>query len=82
MNTSEELAVGDFDGDGCSDVFLATGAVWVYSPCGRGAWRYLNTSQYRLGQLAFGDFNGDGKTDVFLQKGDRWYVSYGATTAF
>ncbi len=82
VNTSQELAVGDFDGDGCSDVFLATGAVWVYSPCGRGAWRYLNTSRYRLGQLAFGDFNGDGKTDVFLQNGDRWYVSYGATTAF
>ena len=31
-NTSQQLAVGDFDGDGCSDVFLPTGAVWVYSP--------------------------------------------------
>jgi hypothetical protein len=82
VNTSQQLAVGDLDGDGCSDVFLATGAVWVYSPCGSGVWRYLNTSSYRLSQLAFGDFNGDGKTDVFTQRGDRWYVSYGATTAF
>ena len=82
VNTSQQLAVGDFDGDGCSDVFLATGAVWVYSPCGTGIWRYLNTSGYRLGQLAFGDFNGDGKTDVFTQRGDRWYVSYGGKTAF
>jgi hypothetical protein len=82
VNTSGDLAAGDFDGDGCTDAFLATGAVWVYSPCGSGAWRYLNTSVYRLGQLAFGDFNGDGKTDVFTQRGDRWYVSYGARTAF
>ena len=82
VNTSGDLTAGDFDGDGCTDAFLATGAVWVYSPCGSGAWRYLNTSAYRLGQLAFGDFNGDGKTDVFTQRGDRWYVSYGARTAF
>ncbi len=82
VNTSGDLTVGDFDGDGCSDAFLATGAVWVYSPCGKSAWRYLNTSAYRLNQLLFGDFNGDGKTDVFTQRGDRWYVSYGATTAF
>jgi hypothetical protein len=82
VNTSGDLTVGDFDGDGCSDAFLPTGAVWEYSPCGRGAWRYLNTSRYRLGQLLFGDFNGDGKTDVFTQKGDNWYVSSGARTAF
>jgi hypothetical protein len=81
-NTSGDLGTGDFDGDGCTDVFLATGAVWVYSPCGSGAWRYLNTSAYHLDQLAFGDFNGDGKTDVFTQRGDTWYVSYSATTAF
>jgi hypothetical protein len=82
VNTSGDLAAGDFDGDGCTDAFLATGAVWVYSPCGKGAWRYLNTSRYQLDQLAFGDFNGDGKTDVFTQRGDRWYVSYGGRTAF
>ena len=82
VNTSGDLTVGDFDGDGCSDAFLATGAVWVYSPCGKGAWRYLNTSAYRLNQLLFGDFNGDGKTDVFTQRGANWYVSYGATTPF
>lgn len=82
VNTSQQLAVGDFDGDGCSDAFLPTGAVWMYSPCGSGIWRYLNTSGYRLSQLAIGDFNGDGKTDVFTQRGDTWYVSYGATTGF
>lgn len=79
VDTSNELAVGDFDGDGCADVFQATGAVWVYAPCGRREWRFLNQSSIRLSGLAFGDFDGDGKTDVFTQSGDAWLVSYGGT---
>lgn len=82
VNTSAHLAVGDFDGDGCSDVFQSAGTVWVYSPCGRGAWRFLNQSTLPLRRLAFGDFNGDGKTDVFTQAGARWLVSYGATSTW
>ena len=79
VDTSYQLAVGDFDGDGCTDVFQATGAVWVYSPCGRREWRYLNDSSIKLSGLAFGDFDGDGKTDVFSQEGSQWLVSYGGT---
>jgi hypothetical protein len=79
VDTSYQLAVGDFDGDGCDDVFQATGAVWVYSPCGRREWRYLNDSSIKLSGLAFGDFNGDGKTDVFSQEGSQWLVSYSGT---
>jgi hypothetical protein len=83
VNTTNELAVGDFDGDGCSDVFLATGTVWEYSACGRREWRFLNSSGLRLSRLAFGDFNGDGKTDVFSQQSHaRWLVSYGGTGAW
>jgi FG-GAP-like repeat len=82
VHTASELAVGKFGNDGCSDVFQATGAVWVYSPCGRGIWRFLNQSSLRLNSLALGDFNGDGKTDVFTQSGARWLVSYGGTSAF
>jgi hypothetical protein len=77
--TAGELAVGHFGNDGCSDVFQATGAVWVYSPCGRGIWRFLNQSSLRLPHLAFGDFNGDGTTDVFSQSGGQWLVSYSGT---
>ncbi|MDP9120270.1 MAG: FG-GAP-like repeat-containing protein [Acidobacteriota bacterium] len=77
VDTSSELAVGDFDGDGYSDVFQATGAVWVFSPRGQREWRFLNQSSIRLSRLRFGDFDGDGKTDVFTQEGDRWLVSYG-----
>jgi hypothetical protein len=77
--TASQLAAGRFGNDGCSDVFQATGAVWVYSPCGRGIWRFLNQSTLRLDRLAFGDFNGDAKTDVFSQSGRQWRVSYGGT---
>jgi hypothetical protein len=79
VDTSNELAVGDFDGDGCADVFQATGAVWVYAPCGRREWRFLNQSSIRLSGLAFGDFDADGRTDVFTQEGSQWLVSYGGT---
>ena len=79
IDTAAELAVGDFDGDGRTDVFQATGAVWVYSPAGRREWRFLNNSMLRLDRLAFGDFNGDGKTDVFTQSGDQWLVSDAGT---
>jgi len=77
--TASRLTVGHFANDGCSDVFQATGAVWVYSPCGRGIWRFLNQSTLRLDRLALGDFNGDGRTDVFSQSGRQWRVSYGGT---
>src|ERR1700691_1586730 len=60
-------------------VFQATGAVWVYSPCGRREWRYLNDSSIKLSGLAFGDFDGDGKTDVFSQEGSQWLVFSGGT---
>lgn len=82
VDTSKELAVGDFDADGHADVFQATGTVWVYSARGQSNWRVLNTRSERLPQLLFGDFNGDGKTDVFTQRGSQWLVSYGGTRAW
>ncbi len=75
IDTSLELGVGDFDGDGYQDVFQATGAVWAYSPKGIREWRYLNFSTHRTSELRLGDFDGNGKTDVFAQIGGRWMVS-------
>jgi hypothetical protein len=82
IDTSLELAVGDFDGDGYDDVFQATGAVWAYSARGRSEWRYLNYSTRRLSQLRFGDFDGNGKTDVFTQDGGRWLIAYDGTRSW
>ncbi len=79
VNTSQQIAVGDFDGNGTADAFVANGTGWFFSSGGMREWRFLNASPLRLNQLGFGDFNGDGKTDVFTQRGDSWLVSYGGT---
>ena len=66
-----ELAFGDFDGDGKTDVFAATpvggGAQWMFSSGGRGDFQNL-ASGPALTELRFGDFDGDHKTDVFAVK--------------
>ena len=68
-----DLAVGDFDGDGRADLFLATGRQWLYAPGGRN-WTYFATSSFRTPQLRFGDFDGDRKTDVLGVVSDQWQI--------
>ena len=82
VDTSAELAVGDFDGDGHADVFQATGALWAWSPGGEREWHVLNDSSLRLSRLGFGDFDGNGTTDVFSQSGGSWRVSLGGRSAW
>jgi hypothetical protein len=74
------LGVGDFDGDGTEDVFLATGAAWYYAPAANAEWRFLNVQTERISSLRFGDFDGDGRTDVFTQHGYNWEVSWGGAS--
>lgn len=80
--------VGDYDGDGKSDVALIGGDPnwWIFMPVafsrGNGAFR---TTAYRVGEFAawaaapnvealVGDFDGDGKSDVALAGGDpAWW---------
>jgi hypothetical protein len=75
-----KLGVGDFDGDGKDDLFLATGAAWYYAPRGKAEWRYRNAQTEGLASLRFGDFDGDGRTDVFTQRGRDWLVSWGGAS--
>ncbi len=37
-NPTVRFGVGDFDGDGKDDLFLATGAAWYYSSAGISEW--------------------------------------------
>ena len=76
-NPTNRLGVGDFDGDGLDDLFLATGAAWYYAPEGKAQWQFLNAQTDKIGDLLFGDFDADGRTDVFTQHGDKWDVSWG-----
>ncbi|MGK7955955.1 MAG: FG-GAP repeat domain-containing protein, partial [Crocosphaera sp.] len=80
--TLDQLAFGDFDGDGKTDVFRPTGSSWQISYGGTTGWQTLNGSGFGLDKLAFGDFNGDGKTDVFRPNGESWQISYGGTTGW
>ena len=79
---TSRLGVGDFDGDGAEDLFLATGNTWFYSPGGQREWRYLNSAHDSIGQLLLGDFDGDGRTDVVGLRDGHVVVSWGGISAF
>ena len=79
-NPTQALGVGDFDGDGGQDLFLATGTAWYYAPQGVAEWRLLNDNPDRLDGLRFGDFDGDGRTDVLGKNGRRLVASWGGVS--
>lgn len=76
-NPTDHLAVGDFDGDGKDDLFLATGGAWYFASGGVAEWRLLSANTDTLDHLMLGDFDGDGITDVFTQHGFNWDISWG-----
>lgn len=78
----QQLAVGDIDGDGRDDVFLATGQAFYYSSAGVTEWRFLNQSTRRPSALTLADHDGDGRTDVLIRALDRWFVSQNGTAPF
>ena len=77
-----QFGVGDFDGDGRGDLFLATGTAWYYSATGSTEWRFLSAKPDTIGPLLFGDFDGDGRTDVAAIHGGRIVVSWGGVSAW
>jgi hypothetical protein len=81
-NPTTNLGVGDFDGDGTDDLFLATGAGWYYSASGKAEWRLLSAKSETLGQLLFGDFDGDGRTDVVSIQNGLLMVSWGGVSTW
>jgi hypothetical protein len=73
------LAVGDFDGDGRDDVFLATGRAWYVSSAGLTEWRWLRPSTVPVQQLVFVDYDRNGRTDVLTRVGSVWKISWNGT---
>ena len=85
------LALGDFNGDGVTDVFTTTlngsNYQWAYVPGGSGAAVNLAFAATDPSLLRFGDFDGDGKTDVFaadqLPDGStQWVYSRGGASSY
>jgi hypothetical protein len=64
---SSDLATGDFDGDGRTDVFVATGTAWFFSRGGQEAWEFLHASNKLTRELGFADIDNDGVTDVLYR---------------
>ena len=75
-NPTNRLGVGDFDGDGDQDVFLATGTAWYYAPAANAEWRFLSTKTEKIDQVLLGDFDGDGRTDVVAIHNGQFVVSW------
>ena len=75
----DDVAVGDFDGDGRADLFRTTGSEWQWLSGGEGSWSKRNTSGYTLASLALADVDGDGATDVISASGGEWRVSLGGS---
>ncbi len=78
----DQLAFGDFDGNGKTDVFRTDGTKWWVSDNGSGGWKHVMTSGYPMSRLKFADFDGDGTCDVFLIADGKFLVSWGARTAY
>ena len=84
------ILIGDFDGDGRSDVFRQLDDKWLVSWGGRSDWQLLsenNTQPLDRGinsmvDFTIGDFVGDRKADVFYTDGKTWWVSDGGTQPF
>ena len=79
------MFVGDFDGDGKSDIFYvepkadsAGRNAWAVSYGGKSAWRTLNRQANDPSRMFLGDFDGDGRSDVFyVSRAGDWWVTYG-----
>ena len=63
---SDEIAAGDFDGDGRDDVLVATGTGWFFSRAGIAPWEFLMPSRLRISDVHLADVDGDRRTDVIV----------------
>ena len=64
LDTTHEIGIGDFDGDGRDDVFLATGTAWFYSSGAKTEWDIVPQMQVTLSRLQHVRFNAGARIPV------------------
>jgi hypothetical protein len=70
LNTFDDRKSCDFDGDGVSDPFVATGIAWWFSASTlNGRWIFLQRSPTRVADVQLRDVDGDGRCDVVTADG-------------
>ncbi len=76
---TREIMLGEFDGDGRTDVFLAAGTAWFISRAGLRPWEFIRPSTKTKRDLALADIDNDGITDVLYRDsaGNLGYVKSG-----
>lgn len=73
----DQIAVGDFDGDGSADVVKASGTTWTLYSSSDSAARQL-AAQSSIVDIEVADLDDDGLDDVFVVLSNgRWEVAYG-----
>lgn len=82
----DTLLLGDFDGDGRTDVVgINPSGQLVVSWGGVSDWDILNSNPVpcsSISDMAVGDFDGDGRADIFCADGITWWISYSGNTPF
>ena len=85
--TIVDYALGDYDGDGKTDIYkIQDGKLFVMpyeitNGLTQG-WTQIATMSYVMTQLRFGHFNSDNKTDVVVKDVGNIYVSYGCNSSW
>ena len=77
------LGLGDFNGDGQSDVLLRsdTGDVGCWFTSGTNGWNYFQSLGNEWDLVAVGDFNNDGRDDVVLTNANGGFAGCWLTNA-
>lgn len=75
----QPILLGDFNGDGKTDLFRGDGENWLVSWNGMSEWKIYTSSGYKSNGLVIRDYNNDNYSDVLRQvDGSWWQVSEGS----
>lgn len=89
LSGTDKIKVGDFNGDGKTDIWHIDTGVKIYTLSGSQLVLLYNSSLFsRTSYYDLGDYNGDGKTDVFIYGDniipdwDNWQIQLSTGAGF